>query len=282
MPTETTNLAILGIDSSQSQQDVIVNEALEDFDAAITETVSIVSSDAVVTVSAAHFRGAQRLRLTPGATGAWELTLPSVKRLTMLTNDSGYDVDVTSAGDTGGSPVPLTIPDGVSMMVYSDGMFLVEITAQALGAVNYFTDLGDVPIAYTGAALKALRVNVAETAVEFVSEPFDATTFYPGIPSASAILLRVPIARAVSFPANFAGSYFTATANATGSTVFDVQKNGVSVGTVTIGAGGTTATFATSGGAAQSFASGDVLAIIAPGSPDATLANPAFVLAGIR
>lgn len=215
MPTETTNLAILGIDSSQSQQDVIVNEALEDFDAAITETVSIVSSDAVVTVSAANFRGAQRLRLTPGATGAWELTLPSVKRLTMLTNDSGYDVDVTSAGDTGGSPVPLTIPDGVSMMVYSDGMFLVEITAQTLGAVNYFTDLGDVPIAYTGHAGKQVRVNNGETALEFVDgrplgiNPQTGTTYTLVLADASKLVtmsngsastLTVPSNSSVAFP----------------------------------------------------------------------------------
>lgn len=114
------------------------------------------------------------------------------------------------------------------------------------------------------------------------SQPFDVHAFHPGIPTASAKVLRVPIARAVTFPANFAGSYFTATANAAATTVFDVQKNGVSIGSVSIAAGGTTATFTTSGGTSKSFAAGDVLALIAPATPDATLADPGFVFAGTR
>lgn len=116
----------------------------------------------------------------------------------------------------------------------------------------------------------------------WASQPWDIPAWFPGIPTASAYLYRGKLARAWNLPANFAGSQFTATANATASTVFDVQKNGVSVGTVTIGAGTTTATFATSGGAAVSFAVGDVFAAIAPASPDSTLADPSITFAGTR
>jgi hypothetical protein len=35
-------------------------------------------------------------------------------------------------------------------------------------------------------------------------------------------------------------------------------------------------------GTSKSLSAGDVLAIIAPASPDATLADPGFVLAGTR
>lgn len=114
------------------------------------------------------------------------------------------------------------------------------------------------------------------------TQPFDVHAFYPGVPTANALVLRVPVARPVAFAANFAGSFFAASANATASTVFTVKKNGTSIGTVTIAAGGMTATFATSGGAAQSLTPGDVLSITAPGTPDATLADPGFVLAGTR
>jgi len=136
------------------------------------------------------------------------------------------------------------------------------------------------------AAGTALDDNKA-TAVSFkgtppATQPFDVHAFYPGVPTASAKVLRVPIARAVSFPANFAGSYFTGSANATATTVFDVQKNGSSIGSISIAAGGTTATFTTTSGTAKTFAAGDVLSIIAPASPDATLADPGFVLAGTR
>lgn len=117
---------------------------------------------------------------------------------------------------------------------------------------------------------------------EAVPQLHVVNAFYPGIPTASVKVLYVPITEAITFPANFAGSYFKASANATGSTAFDVQKNGSSIGTVTIGAGSTTATFVTSGGASQSFAAGDLLAIIAPGTADATLADPSFALRATR
>ena len=143
---------------------------------------------------------------------------------------------------------------------------------------------------FTGLTLMASGGSLATSKATSVSfkgtppstQPFDAAGFYPGVPTSSAKVLRVPIARAVTFPGNFAGSYFTATANATGSTVFDVQKNGSSIGSITIAAGTTTATFTTTSGTAKTFAAGDVLAIIAPATADATLADPGFVLAGTR
>ena len=114
------------------------------------------------------------------------------------------------------------------------------------------------------------------------SSVFDMAIFYPGKPANSAIIIRVPFARTVVFAGNFSGSYFSASANATGSTVFDVQKNGSSIGSVTIGAGGITATFATTSSNPVTFNAADVLMIVAPGSADATLSDPGFVLTGTR
>lgn len=115
---------------------------------------------------------------------------------------------------------------------------------------------------------------------QWASQPFDLTAYYPGVPSASVRVTRVPLARAVSFPANFAGSVGIASVAATASTAFDVRKNGTSVGTITFAAGATTATFTTSG--AVTYAAGDYLSIVAPATPDATLADPGVVLAGSR
>lgn len=112
------------------------------------------------------------------------------------------------------------------------------------------------------------------------AQPFDLTAFYPGVPTASAIVTRVPVARAVSFPAGLAGSIGLASAAATGSTVFDVQKNGASVGTITFAAGAASATFTAASQIA--LAAGDTIAVIAPASPDATLSNVGLVLAGSR
>jgi hypothetical protein len=112
-------------------------------------------------------------------------------------------------------------------------------------------------------------------------QPFDVTAFYPGVLVASIRILRVPVARAVTFPADFAGSYAKAGAAANASTTFDVQKNGASIGSIVFAAAGSSATF-TTGGAVRTLAAGDVLSIIAPGTPDATLADVGFVLAGTR
>lgn len=114
------------------------------------------------------------------------------------------------------------------------------------------------------------------------SQPFDIHTFHPGVPAASAKLYRGKLARAVTFPANFVGAQFTASVNATASTVFAIQKNGESVGTCTIAAGTATPAFASSGGAEVSYAAGDIFAVICPATPDATLADPAITFAGAR
>lgn len=125
-------------------------------------------------------------------------------------------------------------------------------------------------------------VSVSFNGIPPPTQPFDVTAFYPGMPSASAKLLRVPIARPVTFAANFANSAGKAGTAATGSTAFDIQKNGASVGTMTFAAGASSATLTSSGGASVAFAAGDVLGVIAPATPDATLADVGLVLAGTR
>jgi hypothetical protein len=112
------------------------------------------------------------------------------------------------------------------------------------------------------------------------AQPFDLTAFYPGVPSASAIVTRVPVARAVTFPSALAGSIGKARVAATAQTVFDVQKNGASVGSITFAAAATSATFAAA--SAITLAAGDILSIHAPATADATLADIGIVLAGTR
>jgi hypothetical protein len=104
--------------------------------------------------------------------------------------------------------------------------------------------------------------------------------FLAGKPANSGKLLRIPLAHAVIFPINFAGSVAKASANATASTAIDIQKNGVSCGTLTFALGAAVGTFVTASGVAQSFAAGDVLALIGPAVADTTLADIGFTLVG--
>ena len=111
--------------------------------------------------------------------------------------------------------------------------------------------------------------------------PIDIGTYVSGTPSANEVILRYVFTRAVTFADEFAASQGSAGAAATGSTTFLVRKNGSNVGTIVFAASGTIATFTTTG-TTVSFAAGDVLDIVAPASPDATLANISVTLAGTR
>lgn len=112
------------------------------------------------------------------------------------------------------------------------------------------------------------------------NQPFDLGVFYPGVPTASAMLVLLPFARAVSFPAGLTASVGKATVAATAQTNFDIQKNGSSVGTMRFAAAATSATFIAA--SPISFAAGDVIKVVAPLTPDATLADVHFTLAGTR
>jgi hypothetical protein len=101
---------------------------------------------------------------------------------------------------------------------------------------------------------------------------------WPGSPAASQIVERYIFATAVNFSAGLGGSYGMAGAAATAAATFSIAKNGTAIGTMAFAAGATSATFTMS--SATTFAAGDVLTIAAPATPDATLANLAWTLAG--
>lgn len=100
-------------------------------------------------------------------------------------------------------------------------------------------------------------------------------------PGGTGSVITIVFAEAVDFADDFAGCYLKAAAAATGSTVFTIKKNGSTVGTATVSASGTTATFVTSGGG-TSFAVDDVMTIHCPDTPDATLADIGFGFFGVR
>ena len=111
--------------------------------------------------------------------------------------------------------------------------------------------------------------------------PYDVVASYTGTPGAAAVVLILTMVRAVSFAANFSGSRGTLSANPTATATYTVKKNGSSIGTVAVSTGGVF-TFATSGGAAQSFAAGDRMTVEAPSPADSTLANVGLTFAGTR
>lgn len=103
--------------------------------------------------------------------------------------------------------------------------------------------------------------------------------FKNGAPMANEVLLRFVVHRPFTIPINAAGSQFKGAVAATGATTFSLQKNGVAFGTAGVAAGQATGAFTVA--AATAFVAGDLLTLVAPAAPDATLANIAFTLRGI-
>lgn len=111
-------------------------------------------------------------------------------------------------------------------------------------------------------------------------QPYDIGITFAGAPTASEVLVRYPFPRAVVFPAGLTGSQGWAATAATAQADFDIQKNGASVGTMTFAASGNTASFTMA--SETSFAQGDVLTVVAPGTADSTLADLGVALVGTR
>ena len=109
------------------------------------------------------------------------------------------------------------------------------------------------------------------------SQPYDLTFSYPGPPPNAATIQLMKCRLAVSFAANFAGSVGYCASNPAATATYTLYKNGGSIGTVVISTGGTF----TFSGSAVSFAVGDVLSVLTPGT-DATLANVTMTFAGTR
>ncbi len=107
--------------------------------------------------------------------------------------------------------------------------------------------------------------------------PYDVGSCVIGKPDAGATVAVIAVVRAFTIPSNFTGSSAKAGVAATAPATFTVNKNGSSIGTFAFAASGTTGTFS---GAGATFAAGDVISVVAPGTQDATLANIAFTIAG--
>lgn len=102
--------------------------------------------------------------------------------------------------------------------------------------------------------------------------------FYPESPAADELMLLHVLAQSIDFADGLPGSRAVAATAATAETVFSIQHDGVEVGTVTFAPSGTVGTFA----AASEFtiAAGETFSIVAPATPDVTLADVTFTITG--
>jgi hypothetical protein len=101
---------------------------------------------------------------------------------------------------------------------------------------------------------------------------------YSGATTPLLVVQRYIFSGTVTFPAGLAGSYGIAQTAATNPTSYSIQRNGTPVATMNFAAAATNATFTMASGTV--FAAGDLLTLVAPASPDPSLAGLAWTLVG--
>lgn len=107
---------------------------------------------------------------------------------------------------------------------------------------------------------------------------YDISFMKNSAPTANEILLRFVCVRSFSLPASLTGSSGTAGTVSTGSATLTCNKNGSSFATINFAAATATPTYTAA--SLTNFVAGDIITIVAPGTPDATLANIAVTLLG--
>jgi hypothetical protein len=108
--------------------------------------------------------------------------------------------------------------------------------------------------------------------------PADISGYKAGQPAADEVIARVPVVRRIRLKIDLAGSHASAETAATASADFDIRVDAVSSATMRFAAAATSATFIAASEAV--LEPGQVLSVVAPSTPDATLAGIGFTLAG--
>jgi hypothetical protein len=241
----TTNLQITLIEQSQSQKEVTANEAFIVIDKAIAGRLALTSTGGTTTLTDAQAANAV-LDVTGALTSDATVVVPARSHIFTVRNDTSgaQALTVKTASGTG-----ITVPAGAVQTLYCDGTNVYMVGAAAAPPVT--------------------------------TAPYDIGMFFPGKPADGALLFRVPLAREVTFADNFAGSQAKSLTASSVTAVFNVQRNGTTIGTITFSASAV-GVFATTGTASEVFAAGDILSVIAPTPQDVTLANIGITFSGTR
>lgn len=213
-------------------------------------TVDFTSGD--VTLTAALYRRA--MVFVPSNLGAnRNLILPAVKRPFVFHNtDSTYTVTLKST-------------DGAS----PETAETIEVSP------------GEICLGYTDGTTPGLEGSVFADSTGTSEHPYDIPLSYAGTPTSSELIGKIMTPRAVTFAANFSGSYGHVAANPASTYEIDVQDDGSSIGTISINTSGVF-TFTTSGGTSKVVAAGSRIEFYAPSAspPDAAISAIAATLVG--
>jgi hypothetical protein len=180
----------------------------------------------------------------------------------------------------------LTAGTGISLVDGAGGVVTIASTVEAAALQTNGTPNSTQTLLNLAGTSDISLVEVAGT-VTFTytgpgggSSPFDVPVFAPGLGSNNQKLLRLRIARHVTFSAGAANSYATASAAATGSTTYTFSQNGTPFATVNYAATSSAGIFTQAADA--NFVPGDLLEIYGPATADTTLADVGITFYGTR
>jgi hypothetical protein len=188
-------------------------------------------------------------------------------------------------GASGASHAQGAVPDpgataGTTRFLREDGTWVVP---SGSGGSTTFAGLTDVSISSPTNGQYAVY-NSSTGKWNNVSAPVDVISYYPGVPTASAVLLSATSAQPWTFPASLTGSYAHCDTAPTAAVTCNIVKissgTSTTIGSVNFAASATTGTFTFT--SAVTTLAGDRIRVIAPSSPDATFAGPDIALLGTR
>lgn len=180
----------------------------------------------------------------------------------LVLDDTADDI---SAGFT------LTVPDGKRF-------FMVENATDFVATVDTTTTGTQVTV--LPGQKKAIVSKGTDLMVVGVGDAVEFRAFVNGTPGASQIILQHVVTKPFTLAIGLPNSQGYAKVVATSAAAFDVNKNGSSQGTFDWDTVNEEATFTFA--SSVSFAIGDRLDIVAPATPDASLADIAFTIVGTR
>lgn len=246
-------LQIPQIAENQSNKYITHNNAIDALEKASNASMSDTTTGSVaLTVAQAHDNLVFRVS---GKTAAFDISFPSyadkptnatqAKRVFVVRNEDTTYVATVKADTGAGTTV--AVQPGTSAIILQTFEDMRVLVTSAIGGTT----------------------------------PYDTGFFVPGKPDAGGQVMKYTAVRAVTIPGNCAGSRGHVSTNPTSTMVFDIQKNGSSVGSISISTAGVF-TFSTTSSSPIVLAAGDRLQVFAPNPQDATGADVSVTLLGSR
>jgi hypothetical protein len=266
--------------ANQNQKEVTINSASDALDAAMNASIIVDCTAGDVTLTGSQYTRNVGFLLQGTPAADFNLKVPNTKRAFIVTNDTGKIATVVALA--GGNANALG--DGLRGFYLNTGSNVLAVTVASAGGGGSLATDSDVLITAPADDDEMIYDASVSKWKNRRKTYIVGSSAMTGTLTNNQVLLYHQVTKDVTFPANF-GAYLGHASqaggdtSATGSTVITVSKASsgtgsfTDIGTITIGAGGVTATKATVGGTPKSLVQGEVLRFKGQASADATFAN---------